>query len=46
MQISSYEVGKKYPSAILHQDEIKFDITDGGAIIPKNRKSLLCNMQS
>ncbi len=34
MQISSYEVGKKYPSAILHQDEIKFDITDGGAIIP------------
>ena len=34
MQISGYEVGKKYPSAILHQDEIKFDITDGGAIIP------------
>ena len=24
MQISSYEVGKKYPRAILHQDEIKF----------------------
>lgn len=34
MQISSYEVGKKYPSVILHQDEIKFDITDGGTIIP------------
>lgn len=32
--ISSYVVGEKYPNIIGHQDEIKFDITDGGVIIP------------
>ena len=34
MQISSYEVGKKYPGIIGNRDEVKFDLTDGGAIIP------------
>ena len=34
MQISSYEVGKKYPGIIGDRDEVKFDLTDGGAIIP------------
>lgn len=34
MQINRYVIGEKYPNTIGHNDEIKFDLTDGGVIIP------------
>lgn len=34
MKVTSYIVGEKYQNAIGHRDEIKFDVNDGGIIIP------------